>query len=270
MTVLAVKAPLASAIQTTTRLLDWFDPIHDPSGIISRTVLKLDQLAAKRGVRLYPQTDNRALKTVTEAYRHLGTVLSPNADPDYSRIDSSNAFWILGLDSDGQVATTQAGRYMDWTGSSLADEVEAFRYFYETPEKHLTEECYCRVPRPAAEQITGPVMLSGTIWVRPDMRGPDAQGIVLSQLLGRLTRMIGLAQWWPDFLFTFSSNDHYKRGVVTNFGWAHHEFPVEWKLAGLPVYRGGLFWMTRGEMMDWAATDPVEQPGPVRRPGTAA
>lgn len=265
MTALATRAPLAATIQTETRLLDWFDPIHDPGGVISRTVLKLDQLAARRGVRLYPQTDPHGLKAVAQAYRHLGTVLSPNADPDYSRLDETNTFWVLGLDDSGEPATTQAARYIDWTGSSLADEVEAFRYFYEKPEQHLTEDCYCRVPRPAAEQITGPMMLSGTIWVRPDMRGPDDQGIVLSQLLGRLTRMIGIAMWWPDFVFTFSSTDHVKRGVVANFGWAHHEFPVEWKLPGLPVYKGGLFWMTREEMLNWAATEPS-----LTQPGTAA
>jgi hypothetical protein len=70
-----------AGIQTKTRLLDWFEPIHDPGGVISRTVLRLDQLAARRGVRLYPQTDLYSLRTVADAHRHLGTVLSPNADP---------------------------------------------------------------------------------------------------------------------------------------------------------------------------------------------
>lgn len=238
--------------QTTTRLLDWFEPIHDPGGVLSRMVLRLDQLAAKRGVRLYPQTDFQALKAVVEPNRHLGAVLYQCMDPEFSRVEPDNAFWIYGVDTDGRAATTQVGRYFDWTGTSLAEEVESFRYYYDKPERHLTEGCYSRVPRPVAEQIVGPVMISGGIWVRPDLRGPNPEGIVLSQLLGRLTRLIGIARWWPDFVFTFSSNDHYKRGVVRNFGWTHHEFPVEFRLPGGPVYHGGLFWMTREEMLDWA------------------
>jgi len=247
--------------QTTTRLLDWFEPIHDPGGILSRLVLRLDQLAVKRGVRLYPQTDFLALKAVVEANRHHGTVLFQNMDPAFSRVGPDNALWIYGVDSDGRAATTQGGRYFDWTGTSLAEEVESFRYYYETPERHLTEECYAQVPRPAAEQIVGPAMISGGIWVRPDLRGPNPDGIVLSQLLGRLTRLIGIARWWPDFVFTFSSNELYKRGVVGNFGWTHHEFPFEIQLPRAPLYRGGLFWMTREEMLNWARREVVTQPG---------
>jgi hypothetical protein len=196
--------------QTETRLLDWFDPIHDPGGVISRTVLRLDQLAAKRGVRLYPQTDFRALKTIVEAHRAQGTVLMPHVDPTYSTIDETNGIWIYGIDAEGRSATTQAGRYYDFTGTNLAEEMASFRFFYDDPSKYLNESCYCRAPE-AASQITGTALASGTIWVRPDMRGPGAEKIVLSQLLGKLTRLIAIAQWWPEYLFTFSSYDLYNR-----------------------------------------------------------
>lgn len=257
-----LRAESAPAVQPQTeiRLLDWFEPIHDPNGSISRTVLKLDQLAAKRGVRLYPQSDFRALKAVVEANLSLGSVLAPNVDPDFSLLGPDNAFWIYGVDGEGRSATTQTGRYFDWTGSSLAAEIESFRFFYENPARHLTSECFCRMPQPVSGAISGPTLQSGTIWVRPDLRGPDENRIVLSQLLGRLTRMIGIARWWPRYVFTFSTNDLFKRGVVANFGWLHEAFSAEWKLPGQSVYRGGLFWMTREEMLDWAARDFVTRP----------
>jgi len=197
---------------------------------------------------------------VVDANRQFGTVLAPNVDPDFSRIGPENAIWLYGVDAEGRAATTQTGRYFDWTGTSLAVEIESFRFFYDKPALHLAEDCFCSMPRPAAEQISGPTFHSGTIWVRPDLRGPDENGIVLSQLLGRLTRMIGIALWWPDFVFTFSTNDLYRRGVVANFGWLHQEFPAEWKLASQPVYRGGLFWMTREEMLGWATRELLKQP----------
>jgi hypothetical protein len=260
MTALATRMPRAAGVQTETRLLDWFDPIHDPGGVISRAVLRLDQLAARRGIHLYPQTDFHALKAVADANRHQGSVLAANVDPAFSRVGEENAIWLYGIDADGNAASTQTGRYFDWSGTSLGAEIESFRFFYDKPEQHLTDECFCRMPRPEADAVTGPVLQSGTIWVRPDLRGPDDQGIVLSQLLGRLTRLIGIAHWWPDFVFTFSTHDLYRRGVVANFGWAHEAFPAEWKLAGLPVYRGGLFWMTRAEMLEWAGREPLKLP----------
>lgn len=254
MTALRSASASLAVPQTETRLLDWFEPIHDPDGVVSRTVLRLDQLAARRGVRLYPQGDFRALKAVAEANRHQGSVLAPNVDPDCSRLDASNAVWILGIDQDGKAATTQAGRYFDWTGTTLAAEVESFRFFYETPNRHLTPDCFCRMPRPSSEKITGPCFQSGTIWVRPDLRGPDEDGIILSQLLGRMMRLVGIAHWWPEYVFSFSTRKLRERGVVNNFGWAHHDLVAEWKLPGEAVYEGGLSWMSRDEMLDWART----------------
>lgn len=240
--------------QTETRLLDWFNPIHDPGGVISRTVLRLDQLAAKRGVRLYPQTDFRALKTIVEAHRAEGTVMMPHVDPAYSTIDETNGIWVYGIDAEGKSATTQAGRYYDFTGTSLAAELESFRFFYDDPSRHVTESCYVTTP-PEAAQITGTVLASGTIWVRPDMRGPGEDGIVLSQLLGKLTRLIAIAQWWPEQLFTFSSYQLYNRRVVANFGWPHEAFPVDWVFPFGRAPSSGMFWMSREEMLAWSADE---------------
>ena len=237
--------------QTETRLLDWFEPLHDPDGLISRTVLRLDQLAAKRGVRLYPQIDLRTLRTIVEPRRHLGTVMMPYVDVAYSTIGAHNAIWVLGIDADGVPATTQAGRYFDFTGTSLAAEMESFRMFYDDPAEHITPDCYCRAA-PAALEVKGPAVHSGTIWVRKDMRGPDEDGIVLSQLLGKLTRFIAIAQWWPEHLFTFSSYDLYNRGVVANFGWPHESFQVDWRFPTGTVPSAGMFWATRDEMLAWA------------------
>lgn len=252
---LARKTARVAAPQVETRLPDWFEAIHDPGGVIARNVLRLDQLAAKRGVRLYPQTDFHTLKAIVETHRSQGTVLMPHVDPTYSTINGENGIWILGVDAQGNAATTQTGRYYDFTGSSLAAEMASFRFFYDEPARHLTPECYCRAPRDAAEVITGTAVSSGTIWVRPDMRGPGEEGIVLSQLLGKLTRLIAIARWWPKHMFTFSSYDLYNRGVVRNFGWPHESFVTEWHFPYGPVAPAGMFWMTREEMLGWAADD---------------
>jgi len=239
-------------VQTEIRLLDWFETDNDPGGVIARMVLALDQLAARRGVRLYPQTSYEALRATVDDFRGQGANLSPNMDVAFSDVSDENAIWILGIDADGMPVTTQGGRYFDWTGTSMAAEMESFRFFYQEPERHVTGDMYCRIPRPEGDMITGPVMHSGSIWVRPDFRGPGEEGIVLSKVLGRLTRMIGMARWQPDYLFTFSSLDLYGRGVVKNFGWPHEAFQAEWHLPTFPHFRAGLFWMTREEMMDWA------------------
>jgi hypothetical protein len=239
--------------QTTTRLLDWLEPIHDPGGVISRAVLRLDQLAAKRGVRLYPQTDFRALKAVVEGNRAQGTKLMPHVDVDYSTVGARNAFWIYGTDADGQTATTQAGRFYDFTGTTLAAEMASFRFFYDEPARHITEDCFVRMPLEAS-LITGPASHAGTLWVRPDLRGPDHEGIVLSRLLGKMTRLVSIAQWWPDYVFAMSDIQLFRRGVVANLGWWHEAFSVEWQLPNWPpLPTAGMMWMTRNEMLTWAA-----------------
>jgi hypothetical protein len=253
-------APTIARPQVETRLLDWFEAGHDPGGMISRMVLRLDQLAAKRGVRLYPQTDFWALKSIVEENRALGTVMMPNVDPAHSLLSEDNAFWIYGIDENGTSATTQVGRLFDWHGTNLAAEIESYRFFYADPSRVITEDCYCRIPRPAGELITGTVVHSGTIWVRPDMRGPGDVGIVLSQLLGRLTRLIAIARWWPDTMVTFSALDLHARGVVRNFGWTNEAFTAEWQLPGHAPYKAGMFWMQLQEMLDWTEEQLRQQP----------
>ncbi len=250
------RAEAATSVQPQTeiRLLDWFDPIHDPGGVISRTVLRLDQLAAKRGVRLYPQTDFRTLTTIVEAHRSQGTVQMPHVHPGYSSVGPDNAFWIYGVDADGRSATTQAGRYYDFTGTTLVDELASFRFFYDDPSRHVTDACFVRTP-PEAAGITGTVVASGTIWVRPDMRGPDKDQIILSSLLSKLTRVVALALWWPETTLTFSSYALYDRGVVNNYGYQHKAFPVEWVFPFGPAPSSGMFWMYREEMLAWADSE---------------
>ena len=240
--------------QLTTRLPDWFEAIHDPGGVLARNVLRLDQLAAKRGVRLYPQTDFRALKTVADEHRSEGTVLMPHVDPAYSTVNEENGFWILGIDERGDVALTVAGRYYDFTGSSLAEELRSFRFFYDEPARFVTPECYCRPPA-EAELLRGPSFASGTLWVRKDLRGPDENGIQLSRIMGPLNRSVGIARWWPEVVFTFSRCELYNRGVVGRFGYAHEAFDIEWRLHYGVVPTSGMFWLTRDEMLDLAASD---------------
>lgn len=248
---------LSEGVQTRTRLLDWFEADYDVDGAISRLVLRLDQLAARRGIRLYPQTDFWGLKRVVDANRPLGANLSPNVDAAVSAVDAGNAFWLLGIDDQGKPAATQTARHFDWTGTTMSEEMESLRFFFADPDRHRDGRTYCRIPRPDGDLISGPVVHSGTMWVRPDFRGPGDVGIVMSQILGRLIRLISLSRWRPGYLFTFSSLDLYKRGVAKNFGYAHEAFTAEWDLPDYPGYRAGLFWITAEEMMSWARSEPA-------------
>lgn len=254
MTTLSAAIP-ATRPQLSTRLPDWFEAVHDPDGVIARNVLRLDQLAAKRGVRLYPQTDFDVLKAIVEERRSQGTILMPLVDPAFCTITEQNGFWLLGIDEHGEVASTHTGRYFDFNGSSLGAEMASFRFFYDDPGRYVTSECFVRSPRECHDVVTGTAFHSGTMWVRPDLRGPGDVGIVMSQVLGKLARLLGLARWWPQHLFTFSSYSLYNRGVVTNFGYPHEAFPVEWQLHYGPVPASGFFWMSREELLTWAADD---------------
>lgn len=237
------------------RLPDWYNPVALPNRAVARALLILDRLCASRGVRLYPQWDHRLLRQVVTEGRargHSDINMMPQCDPDCSRLGEDNAFWILGLDADGNVATTQTGRYFDLAGS-LADEMKSFRLFYEHPDRHIDASCWCEMPK-RADEIRGPVAHSGTIWVRRDLRGPGPAGIVLSRLLGKITRLVEVGLFAPHRLVAFGSMELYRRGVIHNYDLTEWHPGARWKLPGAPAFDGGLMTMTTESLISWAET----------------
>ena len=88
----------------------------------ARALLAIDQHARDRGVRLYPQTNFRLLSAIFSTHAESGARLAPLYDPQHHPLTPETAFWIAGLDDDGQVVLTAAARVFDLQATSLRDE----------------------------------------------------------------------------------------------------------------------------------------------------
>src|SRR5258708_18369587 len=83
-------------------------------------------------------------------------------------------------------------------GMSLKAFGESLRLFYgdpliqAPPAEIYIDDCL------SAPKIKGCVTFSGGIWIEPRFRGAGAEGLRLSQVLGRFVRLLGLLQWNPD------------------------------------------------------------------------
>lgn len=87
------------------------------------------------------------------------------------------------------------------------------------------------------------------------MRGPGREQVILSSVLSKLTRLVALAQWWPETLLTFSPYALYDRGVDSNYGYMHAAFPVDWVFPFGRAPSSGMSWTSREEMVAWAADE---------------
>ena|SRR5258708_431041 len=245
------------------RLPDWFAAVNPSNEVLARAVLKLDQMARDRGVWLYPQTDFWLLKKVVAQHRSMQAGLTPQCDPEFNLLTPENSFWIVGRDESGRVVTTQATRLFDWSTTNLKVEAESLRFFYADPGRQARDGDELIMDCEGARRITGRCIQAGTVWVHPDRRGADADGVNLSQILARITRFSARSRWDHDFTFSFVRNRLIESGLAERFGYPNVEPGISLKLPDFGVVHCHLVWMNRDELIEDARLT-VE--GILRRP----
>ncbi|MBI1774663.1 MAG: hypothetical protein HYR63_04885 [Proteobacteria bacterium] len=222
---------------------------------IQQALLELDRIAVRRGVRLSIETDPTEFGAVSLANEKTQARLMPVLDFRLHEFDSSNFIWLKGEDCDGRVVTTAAIRLLDMQGMNLKQFGESLRLFYGDP---LTQcppgESYV-VNCPSGPKIKGRVTFSGGIWIDPRFRGAGADGFRLSQVLGRFVRLLGCADWDPDFYISGIRDVLHAKGMGDVYGWPRVETGIQWIRPSLspntPPYQMAVRheWMTRGELI---------------------
>jgi hypothetical protein len=211
-------------------------------------VRALDDACRRRGITLTFQTDMRLFREVFLNLNDPRAHLSPLLDASVA--DLAEARWILGQDADGQVVTTQAFRFYPDDGTTSYDRWLTLRMFYDRPEEAAGPEEACVLTGEAAEanRRLRCWLASGGTWVHADHRGPDRDGIHLSELLPRLSRTLGMRQY-PEAEATTSGirPKLASAGVAERYGYK--------KIAPLLVHTRDrqpadflFLWMPRGEM----------------------
>jgi hypothetical protein len=205
------------AIQTSLGVCDWNDGKGGER--LCAALRFLEDIGSRRGLRLFPQTNFRALKSVFLANAAAAAVMPPPIDPDIHDMSAADALWVAACDNSGDIVATTFGRQFDWTGTNLKREFES-NYLYGGPMRDLTLSwCKkCEMPVAQAEKVTGIVNFCGGIWVRPDYRGADTLGVKLTQVLARIPTVMMHAARRCDIECGFVKDSLVARDIPYDYG----------------------------------------------------
>ena len=114
---------------------------HGPTELLGRLFLRVDSELRQRGVTMYFASFQDLMQVNWEQRANWHRMLT-SFDPKYCQLDDTNAYCLLGRDSNGQVVTAQAGRFFDWSETTMFDELTALRVQYDNPDRDKLEgEC---------------------------------------------------------------------------------------------------------------------------------
>lgn len=217
---------------------------HGPVSLLGRFFLAADTAARERGISLY-FASLQDLLDINRANSDSWRPLVPIFDPDLGGATAENSFVIIGRDRDEQVVATQAGRYYDWTATTLFEEATSLRMFYADPAAALARGDGCKIATPVATTITGRVVFSGAGWYRRDYRGRG-----LARILPRISRAYAYARWNTDYTISMMGDAVIAGGMADRTGYTRIEHSsIELVASPLGSMRCGLVWMPMHELL---------------------
>ena len=116
------------------RLPDQLAVNFGPAEAIGRTVLATDFAARKVGIRLSMSSDFEELAHVNRTNSADWYPLMPNFNPRHCGLHADNAFWLKGIDAQGDVVLCHAARLYGLRGRTLKQELETLRFYYDEPQ----------------------------------------------------------------------------------------------------------------------------------------
>lgn len=211
---------------------------------------QVEEEAAKIGLTFEVGCDFERFKALRRTVDQAA--LNPRYDPEFSRLDSSNALCVIGA-AGGEVATMSAIRCYDWQHTTLADESRTLRAYYDYPRRDAPHVEHSIVTAPIAERISGRVTAHGAVWVRPDLRrsaDPRSRAVPVSHLVSALSRMIAAHYFNPDWCYATSKSMMVLNGAAALYGW--HQICGGWR-ESLNVAGGGydaaLMWSRKADVI---------------------
>lgn len=184
---------------------------------ISRFLRVYDEAAAQKGINLSIGFDFHEYVSITRALPTKKPTY-PNFRPDRSPIRSGEGYWMIGIDKNDEVALVEAARLYDLSHTNFAEHLESLKMFYADPttQAHPQDRCACIAP--SAKKIAGKVAYHGDFWLRKDFRG---QG--MPKIMAAVLRGVSFAMWAPDFVVGLAERWLLDKGVLAQYGHAHHE-----------------------------------------------
>ncbi|WFU71287.1 hypothetical protein [Bradyrhizobium sp. CB2312] len=179
---------------------------------ISRFLQRYDAAASQKGIKLSTGLDFHKYISITRA--------TPTKDPTsrtfQPRIKAGDGFWMIGVDNNNDVAVLQAVRLYELSCINFAEHLE--KVFGDRPAAHAHPYDSWTCIAPSAKKITGKVAYHGDVWVRRDYRGRG-----MPKIMGGVAFGVSFAMWAPDYVCALVTPWQLDKGVVAQYGYAHHE-----------------------------------------------
>lgn len=225
-----------------------------------RYVAEIIEISRTRGLTLDVSTDFDEYRRIRAAQPER-TNLSPMYDSTCSYVDRTNAFWIKGIDENGEVVHTQAVRLIDLAGMTLAEHLQQHRHLYASPGITGDATLFEFAPTPTCQKITGRVCYHGDLWLK-EGSATGFRGTGLTTVLARLAMAISLMEWSPDYIFGFMYPFMACKGLAAREGYLHME-PGVWHAPGeSETVAEWLVWMARDDikyLMQFPASELYQQ-----------
>ncbi|NJO34273.1 MAG: hypothetical protein HC869_15205 [Rhodospirillales bacterium] len=215
---------------------------YGPAGLLGRFLLFADNFVYEHGITLEFAPIAEAWRAQT-ANRDSWGLFPPMLDGRLSTLSEAMSYCLLGRNQKSEVVAAQCGRIYDLGNRSLSDIVEDHSFFYGEGGGPLPGQPICDLWAPAAKRISGTIVYSGALWVRPDYRGHR-----LAKLLPRISRSYALARWNTEFTVAFIGEKLAQTPLLSMYGYTKVEtgFRIT-NLEGSEM-TGALMWMDRDEL----------------------
>jgi hypothetical protein len=209
---------------------------HVPHRDLARYVLFAVDAVFACGVTLQ-FADAGTIKAANAANRASWNPLVPMFDPDVNDLDESNIVGLIGRDPTGTIVTANAIRLYDWRSSNYVREAQSLKLMYRDPISSALEGESCSIASDGASSISGRCAFSGAAWVHPDYRH-----LGLGQVLPVFIKVLGTCEWLPDIVFGMMSENVYRRGFSTRFGFDHEAGQATWSNSSNGTLRLAILW----------------------------
>jgi hypothetical protein len=224
--------------------IDQITVAQEPRALISRFLLAADQELARRNIQLRVATF-ADLHDVYTHHRPTFTTLVPFFDHTAAAIDSNTAECFIAYSGSNEPISTTAVRVWDLQGTTLRQELESLRLFYNTNVGAWAGKVKCVVTAPIADTLSGQALYCGAYWVRPDLRGHG-----LGALVPAISRYYALGRWAIDYKFTFGSMGFLDPFVREMYQYEDYQGDFFLSKEGQPTFKWLLLWARTSFMLD--------------------
>lgn len=226
------------------RLPDQVDVKFGPADAVAEMVLATDRSVRNCGIRLSLSTDFDEMLRVNQQNQADWYRITPNFDPRECALGRDNAFWVKGINAEGETVLCHAVRLYVLHDTSLKEEIERLRFYFDDTERARAAGVRTEVDAPSA-QMTGRLAYSGALWVRSDFRG-----LGLARTIPPLSRALSLSQWYPEHHTCFLMQPTVEKGMARVYGYERQEYAIRLhNLPGFPpALKTALCWKTADEV----------------------